>query len=84
MEEVPVEDLVSRLKVTEEQQGLTGGGASLTQLNLMEDELVAWLSRKMQINTDKGLGNSSSSWGGQQRGRGGGRGKFGCGGGQKK
>ncbi|KAF8725661.1 hypothetical protein HU200_020204 [Digitaria exilis] len=72
VEEVSVEELVGRLKAAEERHGLTGGGASIAQLNLTEDELVARLSKKMQLNSDKGSGSSSGSWGGQQRGRGGG------------
>jgi hypothetical protein len=84
VEEVLVDELVDRLKAAEERHGLTGGGASLAQLNLTEDELVARLSKRLQINTDKGSGSSSGSWGGQQRGHGGGCGKPGRGGGQKK
>jgi hypothetical protein len=74
LEEVPVEELVGRLKAAEERYGLTGGGTGLAQLNLTEDELVARLSKRLQINTDKGSGSSSGPSGGQQRGRGGGRG----------
>jgi hypothetical protein len=79
--EVPVEELIGRLKAVEERYGLTGGGAGIAQLNLTEDELVARLSRCLHVSDDKGQSSGSSS---ATRGRGGGRWKPGRGGGQKK
>ncbi|XP_072150820.1 uncharacterized protein [Setaria viridis] len=85
--DIPLEDLVGRLKAAEERYELTGGGAGVAQLNFTEDELVARVSKRLQINSDKGAGSSSGSSGGQPRGRGGGRGggrdKTGRGGRQK-
>jgi hypothetical protein len=86
VEDVPVEELVGHLKAAEERHALIGGGTGLAQLNLTEDELVARLSKRLNIGADKGQasGSSSASWGGQRSGRGGGCSKSGRGGGQKK
>ena len=54
VEDVPVEELVGRLKAAEERHALTGGGTGLAQLNLTEDELVARLSKRLNIGADKG------------------------------
>jgi uncharacterized membrane protein YgcG len=78
--DIPLEDLVGRLKAAEERYELTGGSTGVAQLNLTEDELVARVSKRLQINSDKGAGSSSGSSGGQPRGRGGGRDKGGRGG----
>jgi len=84
VEDVPVDELVGRLKAAEERHGLTCGGTSLAQLNLTKDKLVARLSKRLHINVDKGSGISSGAWGSPQHRRGGGRGKSRRGGGQKK
>jgi transposase InsO family protein len=76
--DVPVEELVGRLKAAEERYGLTGGGAGIAQLNLTEDELVARVTKRLVLNSDKGSGSSSGSPGGQPRGHGGGRGERGA------
>jgi hypothetical protein len=77
--EVSIKELVGRLKAAEERYVLTNGGVGVAQLNLTEDELVMRLSKRLQINTDKGAGSSGAS-GSQTRGRGGGRDKPGRGG----
>ena len=61
VEDVPVEELVGRLKTAKERHALTGGGTGLAQLNLTEDELVARLSKRLNIGTDKGQASGSSS-----------------------
>ncbi|WVZ75292.1 hypothetical protein U9M48_023362 [Paspalum notatum var. saurae] len=56
--DLSVEELIGRLKATEEQHNLSSN--SLASLNLMEDELLARLSSRLQLND----GGSSSSGGG--------------------
>jgi hypothetical protein len=80
--EVSIKELVGRLKAAEERYVLTGEGVGVAQLNLTEDELVARISNRLQVSTDKGSGSGGSS-GSQQRGRSGGRDKAVRGGRQK-
>jgi len=76
LETMSVEELVGRLKAAEERHDLSGTGNNIARLNLTEEELVARISKRLQIGGggDRGQssGGSSGSRGG--RGRGGGRG----------
>jgi hypothetical protein len=58
LDDVSVEELIGRLKVTEERHGYNGND-SIAKLNLTEDELVARISSRLQLN-----GGGSSSGGG--------------------
>ena len=90
LETLSVEELVGRLKAAEERHDLSGGGNNIVRLNLTEEELVARVSKKLQLSggsSNSGNPGSSGSEGGRGgsrgRGRGGGRGS-GRGGGAKK
>ncbi|WVZ49440.1 hypothetical protein U9M48_000802, partial [Paspalum notatum var. saurae] len=67
--DLSVEELIGRLKATEERHNL--GSTSIAGLNLTEDELVARLSSRLQLNGGGGGGNGSgggtSSTGGSDR-----------------
>ncbi|WVZ61596.1 hypothetical protein U9M48_011448 [Paspalum notatum var. saurae] len=70
LSDVFVEELIGRLKATEERHNL-GGSNSIASLNLTEDELVARLSSRLQL-TGSGGGSSSgggSGSGGSERGK---------------
>jgi len=49
LETLSVEELVGRLKAADERHDLSGGGNNLARLNLMEEELVARVSKKLQL-----------------------------------
>ena len=90
LETLSVEELVGRLKAANERHDLSGGGNNLARLNLTEEELVARVSKKLQLSggpSNSGNSSSRGSGGGRSgscgRGRGRGRGG-GCGGGAKK
>ena len=73
LETLSVEELVGRLKAAEERHDLSGGGNNLTRLNLTEEELVARVSKKLQLSRGpSNSGNPGSS--GSGGGRGGSRG----------
>ncbi|KAJ1257158.1 hypothetical protein BS78_K195100 [Paspalum vaginatum] len=64
LSDVSVEELIGRLKATEERHNL-GGSNSIASLNLTEDELVARLSSRLQLT---GGGGSNSGGGGSGHG----------------
>ncbi|WVZ90940.1 hypothetical protein U9M48_037190 [Paspalum notatum var. saurae] len=66
LEDVTVEELIGRLKATEERQGYNGND-TIAKLNLTEDELVACISSQLQLT---GGGSGSSSGGGSGGGSG--------------
>ncbi|WVZ94772.1 hypothetical protein U9M48_040631 [Paspalum notatum var. saurae] len=57
LEDVTVEELIGRLKATEERHGYNGND-TIAKLNLTEDELVARISSRLQL-TGGGSGSSS-------------------------
>ena len=65
--DLSVEELIGRLKATEERHNL--GSNSIASLNLTEDELVARLSSRLQLNGGSGnsSGGGTSSTGGSDR-----------------
>ena len=79
LSEVTVDELIGRLKATEERLGggSSGDGDALAKLNLTEDELVARLSSRLKMTGNGGPERSkeASSSGRKGRGRGRGRGR---------
>ncbi|KAJ1282550.1 hypothetical protein BS78_03G060800 [Paspalum vaginatum] len=68
LSDVSVEELIGRLKATEERHN-HGGANSIASLNLTEDELVARLSSRLQLS---GGGGGNSDGGGSECGSNGG------------
>ncbi|WVZ91483.1 hypothetical protein U9M48_037649 [Paspalum notatum var. saurae] len=64
LSDVSVEELIGRLKATEERHN-HGGANSIASLNLTEDELVTRLSSRLQLS---GGGGGGSGGGGSERG----------------